>query len=187
MKRKSSALVVPAILLILLVSVGGVIIDAASMANSSANVPWAYQMQNQQNTGYSPETKINANNVATLVPAWSSQLNSLTGTPVVSNGVIYVTGGDAGCLCVYAVNQKTGALVWEDGPSTGLARLNYSTASGAAVSKGDVFETTSNNLLVSLNAKTGAMNWDVNITSTLVGDAFPYAGAEAAPWSTTAW
>ncbi|MDA4123233.1 MAG: PQQ-binding-like beta-propeller repeat protein [Thaumarchaeota archaeon] len=149
--------------------------------NTSTNASWAYQMQNQQNTGYSPETKINAANVGTLVPEWSTQLNSLAGTPVVYGGVIYVTGGYTGCGCIYAVNEKTGALVWEDGPSTGLAPLGYSTAAGVAVSGGNVFEATSSNLLVSLNAMTGAMNWDVNITSGLAAGKSSYSGAQAAP------
>jgi glucose dehydrogenase len=181
MKRRSTSLATSLLVLLLFGTAGSVLANAVfgstAGTGSNANVPWGYQMQNQQNTGYSPETKINAANVGTLEPAWSIRLNNLAGTPVVVKGIAYV----AGPPFVYAVDEKTGALVWEDGPSTGLAPLAYRTAVGVAVSGGNVFEATKNNLLVSLNAKTGAMNWDVNITSTLVGNLYPYIGAQAAP------
>ncbi|MDA4123417.1 MAG: PQQ-binding-like beta-propeller repeat protein [Thaumarchaeota archaeon] len=181
MKRKSVSLAISLVVLLLFGTAGSVlaseVVGSTAGTTSNANVPWAYQMQNQQNTGFSPETRINAANVGTLAPAWSIPLNNLAGTPVVVKGIVYV----AGPPFVYAVNEKTGALVWEDGPSTGLAPFSYRTAVGVAVSGGKVFEATDNNILVSLNAKTGALNWMANITSTLVGNLYPYEGAEAAP------
>jgi alcohol dehydrogenase (cytochrome c) len=134
-------------------------------------------MQNQQNTGYSSETTINANNAGKLARVWSIDLQYVAGTPIVYNGVVYV----AGPPYVYAVNEKTGTLIWSDGPSRGLARMSYATSAGVSVSEGNVFEATDTNLLVSLNARTGALNWKVSVTSGLSGSLCGYAGPEAVP------
>src|ERR1017187_9527232 len=69
------------------------------------------------NTRYSPLAKINASNVKTLKGAWMARLNSgfgppysQQGTPVVQNGVMYITTGEQD---IFALNVKTGNLIWE--------------------------------------------------------------------------
>jgi glucose dehydrogenase len=69
------------------------------------------------NTRYSTLTRINRNNVKNLKGAWVTHLGSrlgqkysFEGTPIVKDGILYIaTGNDD----VYALDGKTGALVWE--------------------------------------------------------------------------
>ncbi|MFI5421950.1 MAG: hypothetical protein ACHQ1H_13360, partial [Nitrososphaerales archaeon] len=89
---------------------------------SKGDGTWDFQMQNQQNTGYSNQTIVNASNVGTLGLRWSlhlgsSKLGGLSGTPVVFNDIIYVTSSSS----IYAINESTGKIMWSDGPgnSTG--------------------------------------------------------------------
>ena len=91
---------------------------SASNGHSTAAVdaPWAYQNQNQQNTGYSPQTEITSSNVGELSMVWSTAIGGLSGTPVVVNGIVYVTGSNS----IWAVNEMTGKIIWVDGPKTGL-------------------------------------------------------------------
>lgn len=166
-----------AILAFLFSAVGSAFTSGVTASAGTAGGTWAFQNQNQQNTGYSTESVINSSDVADLVPAWSTNLSGLAGTPVVSGGVVYVAGPPN----IYAVKEKSGALLWEDGAGTGLAPGNYSTAAGMTISGGRVYAATANNDLVALNGKTGAVDWNVSIISGLVGNAYPYEGAEATP------
>ncbi len=139
---------------------------------------WAFQSANQQNTGYSPETKIGRGDVSSLAPAWTSvPISNLAGTPVVSSGLVYL----AGPPYIYAVNESTGAIVWQDGPGSGGAPLYFRTASGVTLDQDTVFAATTNNFLAAINASTGALDWSVSITNSIVGDTAPYSGAQATP------
>jgi quinohemoprotein ethanol dehydrogenase len=69
------------------------------------------------NTRYSPLAKINTSNVKTLKGAWMTRLNSGFGppysqqaTPVVKDGVMYITTGQQD---IFALDLKTGNTVWE--------------------------------------------------------------------------
>ncbi len=69
------------------------------------------------NTRFSTLSKIDASNVKTLKGAWMARLNSgfgpgysQQGTPVVKDGVMYITTGEQD---IFALNAKTGNLIWE--------------------------------------------------------------------------
>lgn len=138
---------------------------------------WYYQNQNQQNTGYSPQTALNPSNVGALKPLWATHVPFASGTPVVVNGTVFVTG----ILSIWALNKFTGAIIWVDSPFTGLTRAPFFTQSGVTVDNGNVFVSDANNYLYSLNAQTGAMNWKSLITQNVVGSIGNYSGAEATP------
>ena len=149
----------------------------ASITSSAVtNSPWAFQMQNQQNTGYSPQTVINSTSVANLNRLWFDSFGGLAGTPVVVGGIVYVDGGSF----MTAVSESTGQLIWRDGPG-GQTGLTYHTRVGVTVDNGNVFAGTSDNQLVSLNALTGALNWNVSIVKDIVGSLANYTGPEATP------
>ncbi|MDA4123232.1 MAG: PQQ-binding-like beta-propeller repeat protein [Thaumarchaeota archaeon] len=132
-------------------------------------------MQNQQNTGYSPQTIINQNNVGQLQLAWSTDVPGDAGTPVIWNSLVFITGGGA----IRAVNETTGHIVWvADKNSDGL---DFSTRVGVTIDAGDVFAATFSSQLVSLNATTGAVNWVVSVTSGIVGSMVTYDGPQATP------
>jgi len=149
---------------------------ASIIPNSAVNAPWGFQMQNQQNTGYSPQTIVNSSSVSNLNLLWFDNFGGLAGTPVISGGIVYVDGGSS----MTAVNETTGQLIWRDGP-TGQTGLNYHTRVGVTVDNGNVFAGTSDNQLVSLNALTGALNWEAPIVQGVIGSIANYTGPEATP------
>src|SRR5438309_6699290 len=70
------------------------------------------------NTRYSTLAQINRGNVKSLKGAWAIHLGSglgakysMEGTPLVKDGVMVVTTGNDD---VYALDARTGALIWEN-------------------------------------------------------------------------
>ena len=69
------------------------------------------------NTRYSTLSQINTSNVKTLKGAWMARLSSGFGpgfsqqaTPVVKDGVMYITTGEQD---IFAIDAKTGSIIWE--------------------------------------------------------------------------
>src|SRR5215471_21776925 len=95
------------------------------------------------NTRYSTLAQINPSNVKTLKGAWMTRLNSGFGpgfsqqaTPVVQNGVMYITTGEQD---VFALDAKTGDILWE---ARGLAdpkTPDNKAKRGVALGEGMVF------------------------------------------------
>ncbi len=117
---------------------------------------------------HSPLEQINADNVAQLGLAWSFDLGSTRGveaTPIVVNGRIFVT---APWSVLFALDARTGKLLWKFdpevpgswGPTTCCDVVNR----GAAYSNGAVFVGTIDGRLVSVDAATGSLNWEVQTT-----------------------
>jgi len=79
---------------------------------------WAAFGRNYSEQRYSPLTEINADSVKGLGLEWVMELpedRSLTGTPLVVDGVIYFTGSYSKTR---AVDAKTGELIWEYDPES---------------------------------------------------------------------
>jgi quinohemoprotein ethanol dehydrogenase len=122
------------------------------------------------NSRYSTLTQVNRDNVGNLKAAWATHLGSglgpkysLEGTPVVKDGVLYIaTGNDD----VYALDGRTGALIWEH-----RSRIdqNISTVCcgwdnrGAAVAEGKVFLGQLDGSFVALDARTGELLWQTQV------------------------
>jgi outer membrane protein assembly factor BamB len=111
---------------------------------------WNFEGQNRQNTWYSSQNAIGPSNAASLKQVWFAPLPNTAGTPVVSGGLVYVTGAPV----IEALNETTGSVIWRDGPP----KFNFST--GVTVDSGSLFAATANGYLLSLNALTGALNWN---------------------------
>jgi alcohol dehydrogenase (cytochrome c) len=69
------------------------------------------------NTRYTPLSQINTTNVKTLKGAWMARLSSgfgpgfsQQGTPVVKDGVMYITTGEQD---IFALDARTGNVIWE--------------------------------------------------------------------------
>lgn len=82
-----------------------------------AGTEWPLVGGDWHNTRYSTLDKINPSNVKTLKGAWMARLNSgfgpgysQQGTPVVKDGVLYITTGQQD---IFALDAKTGNLIWE--------------------------------------------------------------------------
>jgi glucose dehydrogenase len=136
---------------------------------------------NQQNTWNSPQTLIDPSNAGSLKLIWSTTLPQISGTPVIVNGIVYVSGGTFYPGYIYALNESTGNVIWEDGPKNQTG-LGFSTTAGVTVDSGLVFGGTFSNQLVALNATTGLVVWQVPIDQGIVENPQgTYIGPEATP------
>ena len=129
---------------------------------------------NLGNQRYSALTAITPANVTKLGGAWVVHIAdgasgaNLEGTPVVTDGVMYLPG-TAGTIL--ALDAATGAVKWKYRPQTqGAGRGG--TNRGVVAAEGKVFSTGGGNNLIALDQKTGALLW-----TTKVGD----RGATVAP------
>jgi PQQ-dependent dehydrogenase (methanol/ethanol family) len=107
---------------------------------------------------------IDTHNVASLRPAWAHPLpyDPLETTPVVMDGVMYVTGPNQ----VYALDGRTGGEIWRySRPRSAAATISGDAAKGAqrgvALLGDRVFFITDNAHLICLQRLTGALLWDV--------------------------
>jgi quinohemoprotein ethanol dehydrogenase len=114
---------------------------------------------------FSPLAAINTDNVGTLGLAWSYDLEMNRGaeaTPLVADGVMYVTSAWS---IVHAIDAKTGTKLWvhdprvsrEVGPKACCDAVNR----GVALYGGKVFVGVLDGRLLALDAKTGAVAWEV--------------------------
>ena len=119
---------------------------------------------------YSPLDQVNASNVRQLQPQFifSPGGSGLEGTPVVMDGVMYVTGGPQTC----AINARTGSSIWctprTNGLGSGISDRRSPqprTATpkgpnrGVAVLGDRVFYVSDDAYMVCLNRLTGAVMW----------------------------
>ena len=121
---------------------------------------------------HSKLTAITPGNVNQLTLAWAfatNQTQQIKGTPILVNGVIYLTTPDN----IWAVDGRTARQLWRyTYPPNDAFHIGHR---GAAVYKDSVFLTTPDAHLVALDARTGAVKWDVMI-----------ADAKRGFWSTNA-
>ena len=123
--------------------------------------------------------QINQQNAAQLQMQWvySIQFNGLETTPIVVDGVMFITGNNQ----VYAVSGKTGREIWRyQRPKSPSAQISGDAAigvnRGVAVLGDRVFYLTDDAHLIALNRLTGGLLWDVN---THEGAAGQYGGTAA--------
>ncbi len=126
---------------------------------------------NYDQTRYFPSKQINASNVGKLHPAWIFQTEvkeSLETTPIVVNGVMYVT---TSFDHVYALNAKTGEEYWHYKHAMGPIRTYCCGPNnrGVAVYDDKVYLATLDSKLVALDAKTGSMVWQTDIADPTLG------------------
>src|SRR5437867_2046055 len=114
---------------------------------------------------YSALDKINTTNVKQLGGAWFIRLEEgrrggqLDGTPVVVDGVMYVTTGMRNVL---AIDAKTGTVKWRyrpDGPAL------YGSSKGLLVADGKVIFGRRDRTLLALDQQTGAIVWQTVLTT----------------------
>ena len=137
-----------------------------TVRNPSAAKPagsWPYPNGDLANTRDAAGSTISSANIATLQQAWTFKLpaslvtsgpgfGSLTGTPIVTNGVVYLQ--DLGNN-VYALDLATGHLKWEYHVSS---KIVGGGPNGVAVTGGVVYGVT-NSTVFALNAGTGKSIW----------------------------
>ncbi|HTR00835.1 MAG TPA: PQQ-dependent dehydrogenase, methanol/ethanol family [Candidatus Acidoferrum sp.] len=157
-------------------SIAGSVLAAdvnTAMINASAQPAKAGQWLNYGNDyseqHYSPLKKITADNIEKLGLAWYGDLAEKGGsyetTPVISNGVIYVTSPWSK---VYAFDAKTGKALWKYDPQVpGAWAVNLCCGivnRGVAVWKDKVIVGTLDGRLIAIDAKKGTKVWETQVT-----------------------
>jgi quinohemoprotein ethanol dehydrogenase len=153
-------------------------------ATSGAN--WFLKGGGFDGAHYSPLTQITDDNVASLGLAWSTNLPTTGGiatTPIVVDGVVYLSGEYS---MVYAVDALNGKLLWSYDPEVKSAfaenpRLSWIARAhrGIALWDGKVFLTTADCKLIALDASDGKPLWSKTTCDTaldyFISDS-PYVG-----------
>lgn len=115
---------------------------------------------------FSPLERINDTNVAKLGMAWTYKLDvdrGVEATAIVVDGVMYTTGSYS---IVYALDARTGKLLWRYDPKVPGDNLSQGCCDvvnrGVAVWKGKVYIGTFDGRLVALDARNGKPSWSVD-------------------------
>jgi alcohol dehydrogenase (cytochrome c) len=130
------------------------------VAAAAQNVDWPLHNLDLFGSRYSPLDQINTSNVKSLVPRWLFQHGVIDGvsnqtTPVVVNGVMYVTDPRGS---VYALDAATGHLQWTYDVTEkigGGAKAGYIFRNRGVCYGDGVIYTAAGSFLFALDAKTG--------------------------------
>jgi PQQ-dependent dehydrogenase (methanol/ethanol family) len=144
--------------------------DMLSRAGTDGN-NFLHTNGNYEQTRYYPNKQINTQNVKNLVPAWIFQtevVDSLETTPIVVNGVMYVT---TSYNHVYALDAETGAQIWHYKQKLGPITVYCCGPNnrGVAVTGDRVFMATLDAKMVALDAKTGRLIWETELADPELG------------------
>ena len=147
-------------------------------AISDSEVDWPTYHGSYTGNRHSELDQINLRNVSNLAPQWFFPVpdqSMIEGTPVVIDGIMYVTGVNQ----VFALDAETGREIWQYSRprTTGLvgdAAIGLNR--GVAVRDDFLFTVTDDAHAFALNRWTGALIWDVEMA-----DYRDHYGAIAAP------
>jgi len=133
---------------------------------------WLMFGRDYTNQRWSPLSQINTSNVRNLRVAWMyqtriSRLGTFESSPVVVNGIMYVTTPYNTAM---AVDARTGRELWRYEHKLGTQIYCCGPANrGVAASGKSVFMGTLDAHLVSLDAQTGKVNWDIQVADPEAG------------------
>jgi quinohemoprotein ethanol dehydrogenase len=149
---------------------------AANPAGQPAGAEWTTYGGNLFDQRYSSLDQITAGNVATLKGVWTfhtgiqSERTSFESSPIVKDGVMYLTGPQSQ---VFALDAATGKELWKYVPPlkdlNGLPLCCGQTNRGVAVGEGLVFVGQVDAKLTALDAKTGQVKWSVSVADARAG------------------
>jgi quinohemoprotein ethanol dehydrogenase len=138
---------------------------------------WSYNGADVYNSRFADIDQINPSNVSQLKPAWTFHTGvsdpnmSMEMTPLIVNGVMYITTGDDD---VFALNPTTGAKIWHYAP-TDMPKISTlpvccnNDNRGVGYGMGVIFDARLDGQLVALNAKTGAVLWQTVVDTAANG------------------
>ena len=140
-------------------------IDDARLVGAGADPgDWLAHGRTYDEQRHSPLARIDERNVRSLGLAWSLDLGTNRGveaTPIAVDGVLFTTGPWS---VVYAIDARTGKLVWTYDPQVprryGRIACCDVVNRGVAVYEGKVFVGTLDGRLVALDAATGTKLWE---------------------------
>jgi quinohemoprotein ethanol dehydrogenase len=145
----------------------------ANAQHDTAN--WLLHGRTHDEQRFSPLQQIDVGNVERLGLVWIRELDTTRGleaTPIVADGVIYTTGAWS---VVYALDARTGNLLWEYDPQVPRSRARVlccdAVNRGVAYYRNKVYVGTLDGRLIALDATAGVPVWE---TAT-VDPASPYS------------
>ena len=173
--RRSARVATLACVATIILGVGGcnrsrvtVVDDAALKAADADPANWITYGRNYSEQRFSSLKQVDEQSVSRLGLAWSFDLETLRGleaTPLVQDGVLYTTSAWS---LVYAFDARTGRLLWQYDPHVPKDHSKFVCCDvvnrGAALYRGRVYIGTLDGRLIALDAKTGAVVWDVQTT-----------------------
>ena len=136
--------------------------------NDLKNYDWAYHGLTPKEQRYSQIDSINDNNVTNLGVAWYSEIESrskrgVESTPIVIDGVMYLTGP---WNVVIAINAVNGQTLWKYNPEISGATARKACCDvvnrGVAVSHGKVITGVLDGRLIALDQSTGKVIWEID-------------------------
>ena len=145
----------------------------AAAQKAPAGKEWPTATGDWSNSRFSTLKQINTTNVKQLGGAWVFEFpnQKSRATPVIVNGMMYVTAADV----LYALNPKTGQKIWE-------VKLPAATAGmykGVGYADGTVYVGLGNAHVVAYDAKSGKLLFDQNVGDGIRGQ-FVTAGPTVA-------
>jgi quinohemoprotein ethanol dehydrogenase len=142
----------------------GNVTEARVGAEATSGGNWLVNGRDFSAQRFSPLAQINDKNVSALGLAWSLDIDSPMGLavePVVVDGVAYIAGS---LDRVYAVDARSGRLLWRTDPKVSLSAMRNSWAArtnrGVAVWEGKVFVGTGDCRMIALDAASGKQLWE---------------------------
>ena len=144
----------------------GVTEDMLLNAHKESN-NWRMVGRDYMSTRFSPLNQVNTRNVKRLVPKWAFSfgvLDAQNTTPLIHNGVMYVTSSHGR---TFAVDARTGSMIWQYNhqlpEDVGKNMCCDIGNRGAALYGDKVFVATPDAHVVALDMKTGKPVWDVTL------------------------
>ena len=132
--------------------------DDAELSQANDAV-WLMYNKSYGGLRFSGLEQINAGNAARLVPVCLFQpgeIGTFQSAPVIYDGLLYITTP----YNTFAINPATCAKIWENRRPPD-ASAKWSVNRGAAIYRGKLLRVTPDGHLLALDAKSGALLWDV--------------------------
>jgi PQQ-dependent dehydrogenase (methanol/ethanol family) len=146
--------------------------DAMIAAGDGAN--WLLAGRTYDNARYSPLNQITTSNIGGLQLVGIAQTGmtaSFETTPIVVNGVMYITTPTVDNKAkTMALDATNGRVIWDNTYSLGAFQICCGPVNrGAAVAYGMVYVLTLDDKLLALDARTGAQKWEDTVADPSVG------------------
>jgi alcohol dehydrogenase (cytochrome c) len=151
---------------------------SSDLAQDPDHGQWLMYSGSYKSHRFSTLRQITVENVARLRPSWVYQppgTGALEMTPIVANGVMYVTWGPT---AVAALDLKSGRPLWEwtRPMPAGVLNLGFPRVNrGVAVLNDTVFVGTLDGYIVALDAKSGVERWKALVGENTTGHAITAA------------
>jgi glucose dehydrogenase len=150
---------------------GGEVTDERLLSAPRDAANWLHYGRDYSNQRFSPLSHIDTGNVKRLVPKWIYQSgisSTFQATPIVVDGVMYLS---LPFNHVVALDARNGRELWRYQHKRRTQKMCCGPANrGVAVAYGKVYTGTVDARLIALNARTGAVEWDVALVEDAGGE-----------------